>query len=80
MQKEDRQKPGIDAATLAVIAGLITTLGDALSTIAAILALEESQKQKNENRSAHPTDIQDLERQVKYLTREVQKLKWGKRE
>jgi len=31
------------AGKLAVIAGIVTTLGDALSTMAAVLALEEAQ-------------------------------------
>lgn len=77
--QKNEHKNEINSATLAVIAGLITTLGDALSTIAAIMALEESQQEKNANRSANPVNLHELERQVKYLTREVQKLKSGKR-
>ena len=36
-----------DAAKLAVIGGLITTLGDGLSTIAAMMALEEAKSQQS---------------------------------
>jgi len=46
--QKNEHKNEINSATLAVIAGLITTLGDALSTIAAIMALEESQQEKTQ--------------------------------
>lgn len=73
------QKNGINSATLAVIAGIITTLGDALSTLAAIMALEESQQSSNTRHPTNLVNIQELERQVQYLTRELHKLKRSKR-
>ncbi|MEK3886864.1 hypothetical protein [Bacillus sp. FSL K6-3431] len=45
-QNGQNLQPEGQAAKLAVIAGTITTLGDALATIAAILAIEESQQKK----------------------------------
>lgn len=71
-------KNGINSATLAVIAGLITTLGDVLSTIAAIMAIEESQQNQSDHPANH-VNIHELEKQVKYLTRELNKLKYGKK-
>ncbi|WP_199677384.1 multidrug ABC transporter ATPase [Lysinibacillus yapensis] len=62
------------AAKLAVIGGFLATLGDAISTYAAVLALEElqhSQKDNNQNNDK----INELERQIKYLTKEMHKQK-----
>ena len=38
-----------NAGKLAVIAGIVTTLGDALATMAAVLALEEAAQAQNSN-------------------------------
>lgn len=67
-----------DAAKLAVIAGIITTLGDALATIAAIMALEEAQKSNNNNNN-NSNKIDELEKQVQYLTKELHKLKHSRK-
>ena len=67
-----------DAAKLAVIAGLITTLGDGLATIAAIMALEESQ-QSNNNNDNNSIKIAELEKQVQYLTKELNRLKYSRK-
>ncbi|MFJ5766501.1 hypothetical protein ACIP9C_14200 [Lysinibacillus sp. NPDC093210] len=67
-----------DAAKLAVIAGIITTLGDGLATIAAIMALEEAQESNNCNDS-NSNKIDKLEKQVQYLTKELNKLKYSSR-
>lgn len=58
-----------DSAKLAVIAGIITTLGDGLSTIAAMLELEEAQQSSVDNDS-NTNRLDELEKQVQYLTKE----------
>ncbi len=69
-----------DAAKLAVIGGLITTLGDGLSTIAAMMALEEAKsKQSNTNNHSYSNKIDELEKQVQYLTKELNKLKYSRK-
>lgn len=59
------------AAKLAVLGGLLSTLGDAISTIAAVLALQELQQTEDENDDR----ISELEKQVEYLTKEMNKQK-----
>lgn len=70
-----------DSAKLAVIAGIITTLGDVLATIAAIMALEEAQKSNNNNNNNNNNSnkIDELEKQVQYLTKELHKLKHSRK-
>ncbi len=83
MQNNNRKKnnaetqdnnPVSQAATLAVIAGLIATLGDGLATIAAALAIQEAQQQAGNNGNGS-ADIQEMQQQLNYLTKEVKKLK-----
>lgn len=59
------------AAKLAVIAGAITTLGDALATIAAGLALED-ELQVNQGKN---NDIDKLQKQIDDLNYEMKQLK-----
>ena len=71
------------AAKLAVIAGIVTTLGDALATMAAALALEEAQQAAqsgngNGGNGVSMEQFKELERQVRYLTKEMNKLKYPK--
>lgn len=66
--------PVSQAASLAVIAGLITTLGDGLATVAAALAIQEAQQQAGNNGNGS-ADIQEMQQQLNYLTKEVKKLK-----
>lgn len=68
-----------DAAKLAVLAGVITTLGDVLATIAAIMTLEEAQKSNNNNNNNNSNKIDELEKQVQYLTKELHKLKHSRK-
>ncbi len=70
-----------NAGKLAVIAGIVTTLGDALATMAAVLALEEAQAQSgngNGNNGVSMDRFKELEKQVHYLTKEMNKLKYPK--
>ncbi|MBX8946438.1 MULTISPECIES: hypothetical protein [Lysinibacillus] len=75
--KDNRNSEGLEsvsqAAKLAVIAGAITTLGDALATIAAGLALEDELKEK-ENES-NSNDIDKLQKQIDELNYEMKQLK-----
>lgn len=69
------------AGKLAVIAGIVTTLGDALATMAAVLAIEEAQAQSgngNGNNGVSMDRFKELEKQVHYLTKEMNKLKYPK--
>lgn len=59
------------AAKLGVIAGAITTLADALATIAAGLALEDELKENESNRD----DIDKLQKQIDELNYEMKQLK-----
>lgn len=74
-----------EAGKLAVIAGLFSTLGDGLATIAAILALEESQSNasndnnNNDNNNSNAKKLEALEKQVQYLTTELNKLKYSRK-
>lgn len=59
-------------AKLAVLGGLLSTLDDAISTMAAVFALEELQQtQSNNNNNNNNGKISELEKQVKYLTKEI---------
>ena len=69
------------AGKLTVIAGIVTTLGDALATMTAVLALEEAQAQSgngNGNNGVSMDRFKELEKQVRYLTKEMNKLKYPK--
>ncbi|KUF35847.1 MULTISPECIES: hypothetical protein [Lysinibacillus] len=70
-----RNSEGIEsvsqAAKLAVIAGAITTLGDAIATIAAGLALEDELKENESNSN----DIDKLQKQIDELNYELKQLK-----
>lgn len=57
----------LSAAELAVLGALFTTFGDAISTISAVLALEEERKETIDNNN--------LKKQIDVLTIEVEKLK-----
>ena len=58
------------SAKLAVIAGAINTLGDALGTIASVLAIEEAQQEQNDN-----GNNKNMQKQLDYLTSEVEKIR-----
>ncbi|OKL36889.1 hypothetical protein [Domibacillus mangrovi] len=62
------------AAKLAVIATAVTTFGDALATLAAMLALEEERQEERQAQS-DKDDYKNMQKQIHYLTTEVEKLK-----
>jgi hypothetical protein len=61
----------IRAAELAVVGELLSTLGDVISRIADVLALEEERHGQKDNKS--------LQKQIDYLTIEIEKLKKQKK-
>lgn len=65
------------AATIAVIAGLITTLGDGLSTIAAALALQEAQQQCNQNsgNNDYTAELFKMQKRIEALEKEIKEMK-----
>lgn len=75
------------AGKLTVIAGIVTTLGHALGTMVAIMALEEEEAQiqrENGNRENGGNNVsmdqyKELEKQVRYLTNEMNKMKYPKK-
>ena len=70
-QNQDSQnQTDSESAKLAVIAGVITTFGDALSTLAAVLALEEARQEQN-----NAGDSKNMQKQIDYLTSEIEKIK-----
>ncbi len=69
-RNSEGNESGSQAAKLAVIAGAITTLGDALATIAADLAVEDELKENESNR-----DIDKLQKQIDELNYEMKQLK-----
>jgi predicted transposase YdaD len=69
---QDNQNLQTDSqsAQLAVIAGVITTFGDALATLSAVLAIEEAREEQIGN-----GDNKNMQKQIDYLTTEFEKLK-----
>lgn len=57
----------ISSLELAVWGELLSTLGDVISTIAAVQALKEQQQEQNGNNN--------MQKQIDYLTNEVKQLK-----
>lgn len=62
------------SAQLAVIAGLITTLGDGLATVAAAMALQEAQQNNSNNINTYP-DVQMMQKRIDALEFEVKQMK-----
>lgn len=60
------------AAQLALIAGLITTLGDGLAVVATALAIQEEQQK---NQKINNNNNNDLQKQIDELSREVKQIK-----
>ncbi len=66
------------AEALAVIAGLISTLGGGLGTIASILALQEANQSQNNNNSNNKNNHYDLklmQKQIDDLSKEIRQIK-----
>lgn len=66
------------AAQLAVIGGLISTLGDGLSTVAAAMALQEAQQQSIQNGNGNNkwiVELQNMQKRMDALERELKQIK-----
>lgn len=61
------------SATLAVIAGLVATLAQGISTVSVALAIQEEQQAAFNNSE----ELQAIHRQLHELTKEVKKIKKG---
>ncbi|MEK3888070.1 hypothetical protein [Bacillus sp. FSL K6-3431] len=71
----DNQKDqAISTLELAVWGELLSTLGDVVSTIAAVQALEEEQKEQQEQQQEQISN-NNMQKQIDYLTNEVKQLK-----
>lgn len=68
---QDDRNLAIQAAELAVVGEVLSTLGDTISTISAILALEAEQQEKDEKEN----DNKNMQKQIDYLSTELEKLK-----
>ena len=79
-------QPDSEAAKLAVIGGAIVTLGDAITTMAAILAIEEARQQQGNaggnsggnsggNTGGNNEVNKNMQKQIDYLTSELDKMK-----
>jgi len=68
--------PDIQAAELAVIAGLLTTLGDGIATIAAVLALQEAEKNsQSSNDNDASFDLGNIQKRLDSLERDMKQIK-----
>lgn len=63
----NQESNGISTVELAVWGALLATLGDAISTIAAVQALKEEQQEQ--------MNTQNMQKQIDHLTNEVKQLK-----
>ncbi|QBP41944.1 hypothetical protein [Paenisporosarcina antarctica] len=69
--------PEIYSAKLAIIASVISTFGDALATVAGVLALEEAvedniQDTKNQiNQENQENQMKKMQKQIDYLTNQL---------
>lgn len=61
-----------------MLAGIISTLGDGLATVAAIMAIEEANQSSMCNEK-NASRLEELEKQVQYLTKKLQKLKYSRK-
>ncbi|MBD8031438.1 MULTISPECIES: multidrug ABC transporter ATPase [Solibacillus] len=82
MQNNNRKKnneaipensPVLQAASLEVIAGLLATLSEGISTFATALAIQEAQ-QLTINNTNNNVEIKSIQEQLNYLTKEVKKI------
>ncbi|WP_238602223.1 hypothetical protein [Lysinibacillus parviboronicapiens] len=64
----------LQAAELAVVGEVLSTLGDTISTISTVLALEAELQQQNEKEN-DKKDNKDMQKQIDYLTTELENLK-----
>lgn len=68
---------GGQAAKIDVIGSVITIIGESISTYAAVLAIEEENKEKKNspNNEDLVNELKEMKEQILYLTNEIQSLK-----
>lgn len=69
-QNNQDSSAAIRAAELAVVGGILTTIGDAISTISVALALEAERQSEIDNNKMQK-QIDDLTNEVKQLKKQV---------
>lgn len=73
--QDNSDQLSLQAAELAVLGEIVSTLGDTISTISALLALE-AERQEINNDKKNKEDNNDMQKQIVYLTTELEKLKY----
>lgn len=74
LSQEDQNQLALQAAELAVVGEVFSIIGDTLSAISAILALEVEQQEQNEKEN-DKKDNKNMQKQIDYLTTELEKIK-----
>lgn len=70
-EKQSKQKTLSPATQLAIIGGALSTLGDALATIATVLAIQEEAEQSSQIYFA----IENMQKQIDELHKEMRQIK-----
>ncbi|MEK4760621.1 translation initiation factor 2 [Viridibacillus sp. FSL E2-0187] len=73
--QDNSDQLALQAAELAVLGEIVSTLGDTISTISALLALE-AERQEINNDKKNKEDNKNMQKQIDYLTTELEKLKY----
>ena len=71
------ESPDIYVAKLNLVGTTLSTLGDALQTIAAGITLQELEKTKNQNSQNHSDQsiqIESMQKQIDQLTRKIDRM------
>lgn len=74
---ENSESPDIYIAKLNLVGTTLSTLGDALQTIAAGITLQELEKtnnQNSQNQSDQSQKLESMQKQIDQLTRKIEKM------
>jgi len=74
---ENSESPDIYIAKLNLVGTTLSTLGDALQTIAAGITLQELEKTNNQNSQNHSNQsiqIESMQKQIDQLTRKIDRM------
>ena len=75
--EENPESPEIYAAKLSLVGTTLSTLGDALQTIAAGITLQELEKtnnQNSQNQSDQSNKLESMQKQIDQLTRKIERM------
>lgn len=70
-EKQSKQKTVSPATQLAIIGGALSTLGDALATVATVLAIQEEAEKGSQIYFA----IENMQKQIDELHKEIRQIK-----